>query len=64
MELLRRIERYLKSSGITPTRFGREVVRDPRLVHDLRRGREPGTAMIARVSTYLDSREQSGPVRS
>jgi 2,4-dienoyl-CoA reductase-like NADH-dependent reductase (Old Yellow Enzyme family) len=57
MHLLRRIERYLKSSGTPATRFGREAVRDPRLVHDLRRGREPGSAMRDRVSAYLDSRE-------
>jgi 2,4-dienoyl-CoA reductase-like NADH-dependent reductase (Old Yellow Enzyme family) len=57
MHLLRRIERYLKSSGTAATRFGREAVRDPRLVHDLRRGREPGSAMSARLSTYLDTRE-------
>jgi hypothetical protein len=57
MHLLRRIERYLKSTGTPPTRFGRDAVRDPRLVHDLRRGREPGCAMNARVSAYLDSLE-------
>ena len=57
MHLLRRIERYLKSSGTAATRFGREAVRDPRLVHDLRRGREPGSAMSARISNYLDTRE-------
>ncbi len=62
MHLLRRIERYLKSSGTPPTRFGREAVRDPRLVHDLRRGREPGSAMTARVSAYLDGRERAGRV--
>ncbi len=56
MHLLRRIEQHLKESGTTATRFGREAVRDPRLVHDLRRGREPGTAMVARVSAYLDER--------
>jgi hypothetical protein len=63
MHLLHRIERYLRRSGTPPTRFGREAVRDPRLVHDLRRGREPGTAMVARVSAYLESMEQSGQAR-
>jgi hypothetical protein len=57
MHLLRRIERYLKTSGTAATRFGREAVRDPRLVHDLRRGREPGSAMNARLSAYLETRE-------
>ena len=56
MHLLRRIEQHLKESGTTPSRFGRDAVRDPRLVHDLRRGREPGTSLIARVCAYLDER--------
>ena len=63
MYLLRRIERYLKASGTPPTRFGREAVRDPRLVHDLRRGREPGAAITARVSAYLDARAPNGEAR-
>ena len=39
--LLRQIERYIRQSGMPPTRFGREAVNDPRFVHDLRLGREP-----------------------
>ena len=57
MHLLRRIERYLKRSGTPPTRFGREVVRDPRFVFDLRSGREPRNSVRRRVVTYLDERE-------
>ncbi|MBB3983360.1 2,4-dienoyl-CoA reductase-like NADH-dependent reductase (Old Yellow Enzyme family) [Sphingobium fontiphilum] len=53
MHLLRHIERFLKESGVAPTRFGRECVRDPRLVHDLRRGREPGARMRRRVEHYI-----------
>lgn len=53
MHLLRHIERFLKESGVAPTRFGRESVRDPRLVHDLRRGREPGARMRRRVEHYI-----------
>ena len=55
MQLLYEIENYLRRSGMTPTRFGRNAVRDPRLVHDLRRGREPGTRMLTRVRAYLDT---------
>lgn len=54
MHLLRRIERHLRRHDIPPTRFGREAVRDPRLVHDLRNGREPGGRLIARVVRYMD----------
>lgn len=54
--MLRRIERFLAATGMTPTRFGREVARDPRLVFDLRRGREPGPRLIARIDAYLGGR--------
>lgn len=57
MQLLRRVERYLKRSGTPATRFGREAVRDPRFVFDLRKGREPGSRMCRRVADYLESRE-------
>ena len=53
MELLRRIERHLRETGTPPTRFGRLAVSDPRLVGDLRRGREPGARMITRVDAYI-----------
>ena len=55
MHLLAEIEIYLRRSGVPPTRFGREAVRDPRLVHDLRRGREPGRSLSSRVRAYLES---------
>ncbi len=57
MYLLHRIERYLRRSGIPPTRFGRDAVRDPRFVFDLRNGREPRARTAARVSDYLDAQE-------
>jgi hypothetical protein len=57
MHLLRRIERYLRRSGTPATRFGREAVRDPRIVRDMRNGREPGPKMVARLSAHLDAAE-------
>jgi hypothetical protein len=59
MQLLHRIEQYLKQSGTPPTRFGRDAVRDPRFVFDLRNGREPCPSTICRVSAYLDQVEQA-----
>ena len=53
--LLMRIEAYLRRSGVPPTRFGREAVGDPRLVHDLRRGREPRQRMVRRLLDYLEN---------
>lgn len=59
MELLGRVERYLKASGVPPTRFGRDAVRDPRLVLDMRRGRDPKKRMRDRLSAYLDAKERA-----
>jgi hypothetical protein len=57
MSLLARIHRYLRRTGITQSRFGRDVVNDPRFVEDLRNGREPGSAISARVTAWLDAQE-------
>ena len=57
MQLQRRIEIYLQRSGTTATRFGREVLGDPRFVFDLRKGREPRSPTAARVSAWLDRQE-------
>ena len=51
--LLRHIERHLRTHPISATRFGREATRDPRFVHDLRQGRQPGARIAARVSAYM-----------
>ena len=56
MSVLRKIERYLKETGMPPTRFGRLAVRDPRLVGDLRSGREPGPRLVARIEAFLAER--------
>jgi hypothetical protein len=54
MSLLHAIEVCLRISNIPPSRFGRDSVRDPRLVHDLRRGRQPGRRMEQRVRTHIE----------
>ncbi len=54
MSHLRRIETYLRATQTPPTRFGREVARDPRLVLDLRLGRTVGPSLGARIDAYLD----------
>lgn len=55
MNLLRRIEKYLTSTGIPKTRFGRNVAGDPRLVDDLRRGRQLRQSTLDRITAHLDS---------
>jgi hypothetical protein len=57
MHLLRRIETYLRRSATPPARFGRDALGDPCFVFDLRQGREPRPATIARVSAWLDRQE-------
>lgn len=59
MHLLSAIERHLRQSGITATRFGREALGDPGFVHGLRRGREPREATIRRVAAYLLAARES-----
>lgn len=56
MSLLIRIDRHLRRTGTAPTRFGREVVNDPRLVHDLKLGRVPGERVRARIEAALAAR--------
>jgi hypothetical protein len=51
--LLKEVERFLRQNGTPATRFGREVMGDPRFVFDLRRGRDPRPETIARVRAYL-----------
>ena len=53
--LLQRIEAFLKESTMPPSVFGREAVHDPRLVSDLRGGREPGLQLICRVEHFMNT---------
>ncbi|HZG08244.1 MAG TPA: hypothetical protein VEZ70_04595 [Allosphingosinicella sp.] len=58
-KLLRRIERYLHQTRTAPTTFGRLSARDPRLVFDMRMGREPRRNLRRRIEHYLDGVEPS-----
>lgn len=53
MSMLRKIELYLKKNAMPPTRFGRLAVNDPRLVGDLKNGREPGSRVVARIEAFI-----------
>ena len=59
MKLLDRIERHLKESHMSATRFGRRAVGDPRFVIDLRAGRRPRRRTIEKVERYLDGQNVS-----
>lgn len=52
--LIRQIERFLQTTNMTRTRFGRLAASDPRFVEDLRNGREPRAAMIQRIEDFMN----------
>ena len=51
--MLWKVEKYLKVNGIAPTTFGRKCAGDPRLVSDLRCGRDVGVKMSARIDAFI-----------
>jgi len=53
MHVGREVERFLQQTGMPPTRFGRLAVNDPRLVGDLRNGREPGPEVSDRIRAFI-----------
>lgn len=55
MHLLRDVEKFLKFSNMPAAKFGREAVKDPRFVFDLRNGREPRPRTIERVRAFLEA---------
>lgn len=54
MTILTQIDVCMRRTGRSATRIGRESVRDPRLVFDLRRGRQLRAETRARVLQYLN----------
>ncbi|MEG3165709.1 hypothetical protein U1701_14010 [Sphingomonas sp. PB2P19] len=54
MSVLIKIDRYLRMTGMPVSKFGRLAVNDPRLVHDLKRGRQPGATIIARIDAFIE----------
>lgn len=53
------IERFLWRTKMPATKFGRLAVGDPRLVGDLRNGREPRAKLVARIEAFLAAQEQA-----
>lgn len=54
MHINRRIERFLREHDMPPTLFGRLAVQDPRLVLDMRMGREIRDTTAARLIEFMD----------
>lgn len=57
MELLERIESYLRERHVAATRFGRNALGDPRFVLELRKGRVPRPRTMVRLERYLELAE-------
>lgn len=53
--LIRKIEVFLRATRMPPARFGRLAARDPRLVFDLRNGREPRLTTVQRVEHFMNT---------
>lgn len=50
---LREITDFCKRHRIAETRFSRDAVNDPRLIHDMRNGRTLRASTIARIKAYM-----------
>ncbi len=52
--LIRKIEVFLRRTGMPATKFGRLAAKDPRFVLDLRNGRLPRAATEIRVEHFMN----------
>jgi hypothetical protein len=53
MHINRLVERFLREQELPPTKFGRLAAQDPRLVLDMRMGREIRPEMEAKLRQFM-----------
>jgi hypothetical protein len=53
--LIRKIEMFLRRTGMPVTKFGRLAAHDPRFVLDLRNGRTPRSKTENRVEHFMNN---------
>jgi hypothetical protein len=62
------IEEFLTETGMTPTTFGTQVMRDPNFVFDMRNGREPtpaiATMLLAQMAFHRQWQRFAHPARA
>ncbi|HEX8191921.1 MAG TPA: hypothetical protein VF552_03395 [Allosphingosinicella sp.] len=58
MNVTSRIERLLRKSGMKPSQFGREVMKDPGFIRELRNGRRIRPETETRLTAWLDAAER------
>ena len=57
-QFISEIDAFLTRSGMTPTAFGWDALKDPNFVGDLKKkGRQPTLGVVGRVQSYIRSRE-------
>ncbi|MES2097105.1 MAG: hypothetical protein V4459_10135 [Pseudomonadota bacterium] len=59
MHIGREVEKFLQRTNMPPTKFGRLAVNDPRLVRDLRNGREPRTPVVRRIVDFIQTADRT-----
>jgi hypothetical protein len=58
-ELLEKIEAFLDRTGMAPTRFGRDAMREASLIESLRKGRSLSLANANRVIQFMVDHDAS-----
>ena len=58
--LIRKIEVFLRRTGMPATKFGRLATQDPRFVLDLRNGRTPRSGTERRVEHFRSEERRVG----
>jgi hypothetical protein len=53
MYINRKIERFLIEHNYPATKFGRNAIGDPRLLRDIRNGRQLKTATVMRIESFM-----------
>ena len=59
MSVHRKIEKFLRRTDMPATKFGRLALGDPKLVRDLRNGRELRAPTVARLEAFLAEQEST-----
>ena len=58
-KLTQKIEEFLAASGMSPTVFGRKVLKDPNFVFDLRNGtRSPSIRTAEKIYSFIESQQK------
>jgi AMP nucleosidase len=58
--LKNKIEEYLSTTSMSPTEFGRKVLKDPNFVFDLRNGsRSPSIRTAEKILAYIDAQQKA-----